>query len=191
MKIRKLFLTALLFGLCSSCFARIMVQQDYEGVGAFLDFSHNCFNKVTPNESEASFSGFGGFSATIGWEFNTDNLDSPIHFYVAGDCGLSMVGFPLLAVGGLNYRLHDFGKVALELDGSLALGPIFGLYGSVDIFEQLSANVLLMKSDRRGLYGGLGVTFMNMPYLAFYKGYGAKFTSYSYAGARFVLGLKI
>lgn len=188
---KKLLISIILASFCFSAFAGVFIQQDYEGVGGFMSFRHDCFNTEKPDTIEdPCFAGLAGFSATCGWEFNSKDVSVPFHFFAGFDLGLDFYGLSWMPVAGVSWNMAEIGNCNLELDFSTGAGYTAGILGGMFFRTQNSLDVQFMKNNRKGLYGGLGITNVNFPVVRIYKDFGTFRYNTTYIGAKFFAGFR-
>lgn len=188
--VKKIISILFILGLCTSAFARIRTQVDTECLAGKFEY----LKCEIPSEVDGFTSDFdllnSSFSLGLMWEFDTDNTKD-LHFYVGGNLGLSDYGFPLCVVGGLNKKLCDLGSLRLEMDASFEIGPCFGLYYDCYFFNQENLDFLLMKENRKGLFGGIGISNYFIPWIRNREGFGKTVNILDTLSAHLVLGVKI
>lgn len=188
---KKILISIILASFCFSAFAGVFIQQDYEGVGGFMSFRHDCFNTENPNTiDDPSFAGLAGFSTTYGWEFNSKDVSVPFHFFAGFDLGLDFYGLFGMPVAGFSWNMIEIGNCNLELEFSAGAGYTAGLFGGMFFTTQESLDLLIMKNNRKGVYGGFGITNINFPVMRIFKGYGTFSHNTAYVGAKFFAGYK-
>ncbi|MCQ2576014.1 MAG: hypothetical protein MJ162_04650 [Treponema sp.] len=183
-----LLVLGMLITITSSCFAGIVIRSDLNGPGMWGYYDKNCFLEE-PVQSDIRFGLYGLGGCSLLWEFNSSEL-KPLHFYTGIDTGIKLIGLEVSALGGLNYRICDFNKLALELDANMGLGYLEGIKGGSYLFLQGSLDVDLLGSRRKGFFGGAGVFFNAIPELNFYKNYGSNFSLDGIVGLKVSFGFR-
>lgn len=187
---KKIFITLIALCLCTSAFARIRTQIDTECLAGKFDYQKS----ENPSLADGLHTNFEFFNSTFSlglmWEFDTDN-PKDLHFYIGGNTGLSDYGFPLCVVGGLNKKLCDLGALRLEMDASFELGSCIGLYSDCYLFNQENLDFLLMKNNRKGLFGGIGISNYFMPWVTKRESFGKTVNITDTISAHVVLGVRI
>jgi len=155
---KKLFTTLILLAVGASAFADIFVQAEVDPFG-FEYFAMSVYSEKGEPERDIStgFSKLCGLGTQVCWEFNSDS-ETKFHPFVGGGLGFSTWGFPVTAVGGLNYNLVDLGPLTMDLMATAKLGALVEIYGKADLFVQPSIDAVFMSNSRKGIYGGLGAT---------------------------------
>lgn len=187
---KKIILILGLLSLCSFIFARPIFQQDVLGPGLFTEYDKSAFNKTDPAYFGSEFQPFFGFNGAIIWEFNSSN-GKDFHFYTGLETGLEGIGIPLSILGGFSYKLFDLDWATIELNSTIQGGcmfPIIDYYYFAYI--KTAFDIVMMKPNRRGLYGGIGITDFILPDIYLYKDYGASVFLLNYAGVHVVAGFR-
>lgn len=187
---KKIIISLVLTGLCFSAFANIFIQQDVKGVGSFFDIDHDCFDLETPDSFSTNFTALAGSCITAAWEFNSKDTEAPVHFFAGFDVGIVYVGGSLAPVAGLTWDLAKIGNCNLSLMASVEVGGAFALLGGIFLLEQNNLDLIITPKDRRGFFGGIGLTNINMPDLRIYHDYGYTLTNMGYFGGRILAGYR-
>lgn len=144
--------------LCTVCFADIIIQTDYEGIGfSAYELGGNCNPQITPRKG-SEFTTFNGFTlSSVLYEFNSDR-DEPVHFYTGFDAGFCNMGAAAFAVGGYSITSPKFGNCVLDINTVLKLGGCFGITNDFYPSAQIDSVFTFMKADRKGPFAGVGIT---------------------------------
>lgn len=175
---KKFILSILLaFTLSGLSFATVVAGLEFEGPWAGVRYDHDCFNEDVPNFFTWSYGEICGYSATLLWEFNSNDVDEVKHFNAGVNVGVTSLGFDMAAVLGQTYRIAELGNLVLELETSIKIGEItgFGWDYSYCRFVAPRADVIIMPKHRRGVYAGIGLEDFNTLSGEIYKGYGTVF----------------
>lgn len=187
---KKIILMFGLFSLCSFMFARPIFQQDVLGPGVFTEYTKNAFNTLDPVYLDSDFEPAFGFNGAFIWEFDS-NEKKDVHFYTGFETGLNGLWIPLSLSAGFSYKLFDLDWATVELNSTVQGGCMFPL---IDYYYfayiKTAFDVVMMKPNRRGLYGGIGITDFILPDIYLYKDYGANVFLLNYAGVHVVAGYR-
>lgn len=157
---KKFILIVLLaFNFSAGVFANIIIQADASMFGACIDVTARYQNDKT-DPAQVYYFDTVDFAGGLLWEFGNIG-DSKVYPFVGAEVGLSSWGFPVVGVGGVNINLFDMGPATTELQVALKAGPAFELFGGVDVFSQISADMIFMSKTRKWLYGGIGISCQN------------------------------
>jgi len=188
----KKLITGIIFAcVCFTASAKVFVQADANVCGAFITHRHDCFNQVQKNYFDPDFNAFNGCSVASGWEFNSKDTETPFHWFTGFDVGFDYYGFTFMPVVGLNWTCLNLGSWNMELSATAAAGVTAGIFGDYYFTSQTSLDLIFCKNSRNGLYGGIGLTNLNIPDGRYYKGYGLVYTTAAYLGPRLIAGVRL
>ncbi len=187
---KKLIIGIIFACVCFSASASVFVQTDANVCGAFIIHRHDCFDEIQKNVFDSEFNTFNGCSVASGWEFNSKETDASLHCFTGFDAGFDYYGFSLMPVLGINWTCLKLGNCNMELSGTAAAGVTAGIFGDYYFTSQVSLDLIFCKNSRKGFYGGIGVTNLNIPDGKYYKDYGLVYTNTAYLGPRMILGVR-
>lgn len=184
---RFISITIVLLAFCSSSFARIMLQADMGTIGN-LSLAKRDFETADVISREFDFTEFGFFDVGTYWEFKSDT-PKKIHYFIGSTIGLAYdVGGYIGLSNGINYTISTSDKVTAELSFTLDAGICTDIFTSMGLYGKFGCNVLFMAPNRKGLYGGAGITSFS----AMSAGIGADTCDYyDYVGLTLMAGVRI
>lgn len=151
---KKVFLMLLVMGFCSTCFAGIMTQASYGAGIKTLSGEH---------EAQCDFTVVGEMLLNVGWEFQSQK-DSFVHFSIGTAFGaVAEEFFPLYVIGSASFNVLDIGTFKLQIAPSIAVGNELGFMWDTATHNtfvfRAGVDAVLMNSNRRGFYSGLGFVY--------------------------------
>lgn len=156
---KKLFLSLLLLGMTFCSFARAFFAYDDTGIQFSYDSNESSFDH--------KFIDVAGMSILAGWEFNTDDVEKPLHYSTGLNIGFEIDStFCFGLFGGINYKLVEFGPMLLELQGMVEAGWASQMLldnGFINgLYNQNTLDLVLMLKNRRIFYIGAGISDYNL-----------------------------
>ncbi|MCQ2592318.1 MAG: hypothetical protein MJ188_05995 [Treponema sp.] len=103
---------------------------------------------------------------------------------------MKYIGIAVLPMAGMNWTVAELGKLNLELTATVEADCMIGLFGQIYFGNQNSLDLILRGKTRRGFYGGIGITNLNIPILRIYKDYGMVYYNHCYLGGKILVGYK-
>lgn len=169
----KKFLFFIIFTfIANCCFGRAFLAFDDSGI----QFSYD--GSAAETSFDYDFFDVAGMSLLGGWEFNSKDIDSKVHYLTGINMGLEVSTTICVGLfGGVNYTLFDFGKVILELRGIVEAGWASQLLfdnGFINgIYNQNTADLTFMLKSRKYFFIGAGVSNYNLIDLSESKNFGS------------------
>lgn len=180
-------LLVLLFS--TACFADIILQQDYEGIGLYTRIVKNPNAQNTALQCFNHYTEYGGLSGSVLWEFNSAS-SSDIHYMAGIDVGAEEIGFQASLVAGLSRRIATFSPFCLELTALTEAGPSIGISNGIEPYFQTSANLTFMSEKRKGAFLSVGFSDQTIIWDFYKEQKGMNIFISNSLCARFAVGLK-
>lgn len=163
-KLSKLLISLFLFtALSASSYARIIVQGNADLPGIVFTFTAGDTSELPSPNPDFEFRPISGISTAVNWEFDTDNVDNPWHYYVGCGAGFEIYGLDFVLNGGLSYKLKELKHTTMELQGEISAGLMIEIFGTMEFYYQDSISLVFCQKNRRGVYYGVGLTSILIP----------------------------
>lgn len=152
---KKIIMVICVLLVAGAAFADTILQMDFQGVG--LSSWKAGDNISITDKSGTEFSTYSGTSVSVMRENNSDNSE-PFHFRSGCSVGLDGYGLTIMPSTGFAVKVAENDSYIVELSTDIKLGIC--LTDANDIFPagQLDLMLNLMKADRKGLFGSVGLT---------------------------------
>lgn len=188
---KKILLTILMCGFCSGLFAGVMIKTNDSVAGAYLGFTHTNDYAFDNVKNEFYFGGgfIPQFSLGVMYEFKSADL-KPFHFNLGWKAGLEMVTLGTGPDIGFSYMLTNTEKMRIELDANLEAIVGITIGDVTSSFLQSSCNVLFMPLNRKGFFGGAGISTVGAASFVEYKQYKRVSDVFILPALQFVLGYR-
>lgn len=158
-----------LFSLISSFgFSQIVVKTNATVPGLLTVKMHNSLVPDNKDFLTNQMIGLNAADLSVLWEFSSKD-EKDFHWFLGLDGGYCVEGMPLNIECGVNYKIAEFPKLRIEIQGEIKTGPMVHTNGGVFLFNEVSFDLIFMHPNRKHFFGGIGICDDMYCYVEFYK----------------------
>lgn len=174
------------------CFSGIVVQSDIVPFGYNITYEEDCFDSSNPKNLSHNFlHEITSLNASILWELNSKDIETPFHFMPGLEIGFILPGiFSLSCPMICEFSLVKFDKTMIELHLNPNFGVGLGINNEVCFFYNPSIDFTFGRKDRKWFYGGAGLNIGGFLGAEHFKGYGNRIYNETTIGLHLFAGIR-
>lgn len=187
---RKIFVAILVLLASTQLYARVIFQTDTLLFNGQLEYSQDCFYE-NPKELNAYYQTLGGFHISLGYEFQTDNVDNRFHYFAGASVGGMIDFLSLGAFAGFNCHMFDTDHFRFELMATLEGGEMSQIKGWSYYYVETKVDLVANLKNRRFPYVGVGLSNINTTNINIFKEFGTNIYFLDALSLHIVAGLRL